>query len=151
MALSADGASQAGMGVDTGDYDADGDLDLIVTNYQLENNALYRNDGMVFTEASFQAGLGEISLNYLGFGTLFLDVNNDGWLDLFVANGHVHDNIEQYDKLVTYEQKAQLFLNEKGACSAKSRRRQVQRLRLLMLGEALPTAIMTMMVISTWP
>ena len=114
MALSADGASQAGMGVDTGDYDADGDLDLIVTNYQLENNALYRNDGMVFTEASFQAGLGEISLNYLGFGTLFLDVNNDGWLDLFVANGHVHDNIEQYDKLVTYEQKAQLFLNEKG-------------------------------------
>ena len=117
MALSADGASQAGMGVDTGDYDADGDLDLIVTNYQLENNALYRNDGMVFTEASFQVGLGEISLNYLGFGTLFLDVDNDGWLDLFVANGHVHDNIELYDKLVTYEQKAQLFLNREGTFS----------------------------------
>ncbi len=114
-ALSADGASQAGMGVDTGDYDADGDLDLFVTNYQLENNALYRNDGLVFTEASFLTGIGEISLNYLGFGTLFFDYDNDSWLDLFVANGHVHDNIEEYDKIVTYAQRAQLFKNEGGA------------------------------------
>lgn len=116
-ALSADGAAQAGMGVDTGDFDGDGDLDLFVTNYQLENNALYRNDGLMFTDVSFRTGLGEISLNYLGFGALFTDFDNDGWLDLFVANGHVHDNIEAYDKLVTYAQKAQLFRNEKGTFS----------------------------------
>ncbi len=112
--LSADGAAQAGMGVDTGDYDNDGDLDLFVTNYQLENNALYRNDGAVFSETSFRAGIGEISLNYLGFGTGFLDYDNDGWLDLLVANGHVHDNIERYDELVTYAQQAQLFHNDQG-------------------------------------
>ncbi len=114
VALSADGATQAGMGVDTGDYDNDGDFDLLVTNFQLENNALYRNDGFVFSEVSFQAGLGEISLNYLGFGANFFDYDNDGWLDLVVANGHVHDNIERYDELVTYAQKAQLFHNERG-------------------------------------
>jgi len=114
LALSADGAAQAGMGVDTGDYDNDGDLDLFVTNFQLENNALYRNDGLVFSEVSFQSGLGEISLNYLGFGANFFDYDNDGWLDLVVTNGHVHDNIEQYDELVTYAQKTQLFRNEQG-------------------------------------
>ena len=113
-ALSANGAAQAGMGVDAGDLDNDGDLDLFVTNYQLENNALYRNDGLYFSEVSFQAGLGEASLNYLGFGTGFFDYDNDGWLDLFVANGHVHDNIEDYDELATYAQQAQIFHNEGG-------------------------------------
>ena len=111
-ALSADGASQAGMGVDAGDIDQDGDLDLFVTNYQLENNGLYRNDGSFYSEISFKAGLGDLSLNYLGFGTGFFDADNDGLLDLFVGNGHVHDNIEAYDELVTYAQQAQLFRNE---------------------------------------
>ena len=110
-ALSADGKAQAGMGVDAGDYDNDGDLDLFVTNYQLEHNALYRNDGSYYAEVSFATGLGKVSLNYLGFGTGFIDYDNDGWLDLFVANGHVHDNIEQYDALVTYRQTPQLLRN----------------------------------------
>ena len=110
-ALSADGKAQAGMGVDAGDFDNDGDLDLFVTNYQLEHNALYRNDGSYYAEVSFAAGLGKVSLNYLGFGTGFLDYDNDGWLDLFVANGHVHDNIEEYDALVTYRQTPQLLRN----------------------------------------
>ena len=67
------------MGVDAGDYyDNDGDLDLLVTNYQLEHNALYRNDGSYYAEISFAAGLGKVSLNYLGFGTGFLDYDNDG-------------------------------------------------------------------------
>lgn len=114
-ALSADGASQAGMGVDAADYDQDGDIDLVVTNYQLENNALYRNDGSYFSDASFPAGVGEVSLNYLGFGIGFFDIDNDSWLDLFVANGHVHDNIEQYDPLVTYPQRAQVLINRAGA------------------------------------
>ena len=111
-ALSADGVALAGMGVDTGDVDGDGDLDLFVTNYQLENNNLYRNDGTVFSEVSFRSGIGEISLNYLGFGTGFFDYDNDGWLDLFVANGHVHNNIQAYDAVVTYAQRAQVFRND---------------------------------------
>ena len=110
-ALSADGANQAGMGVDAGDIDQDGDLDFFVTNYQLETNSLYRNDGAYYSETSFKAGIGEISLNYLGFGTGFFDYDNDGHLDLFVGNGHVHDNIGDYDELVTYAQRAQIFRN----------------------------------------
>ena len=111
----------AGMGVDSGDYDNDGDLDLFVTNYQLENNTLYRNDGIIFSEVSFSAGIGEISLNYLGFGTGFLDYDNDGWLDLFITNGHVHDNIEEYDEIVTYAQRPQMFHNEAGRYVERSR------------------------------
>ena len=113
-ALSADGANQAGMGVDAGDIDRDGDLDFFVTNYQLETNSLYRNDGGFYSETSFKAGTGEISLNYLGFGTGFFDYDNDGRLDLFVGNGHVHDNIGEYDELVTYAQRAQIFRNQGG-------------------------------------
>lgn len=111
-ALSSDGAVQAGMGVDAGDYDNDGDLDLVVTNFQLENKNLYRNDGNYFPDVSFKAGIGEATLNSLGFGTFFFDYDNDGWQDLFMANGHVHDNIEVYDKLATYAQPAQLLHNE---------------------------------------
>lgn len=128
-ALSGDGAAQAGMGVDSADYDNDGDLDLFVTNYQLEHNALYRNDGNYFVDVSFLTGIGEASLNYLGFGTGFLDYNNDGWLDLFVANGHVHDNIGQYDELVTYRQTPQILRNAGGRFDDVS----------TMLGEAFST------------
>lgn len=112
VALSQNGVAQAGMGVDAGDYDNDGDMDLFVTNYQLENNAIYRNDGTFYSEVSNGVGVSEISLNYLGFGTGFLDYDNDGWLDLFVANGHVHDNIAAYDELVRHAQQAQLFYND---------------------------------------
>lgn len=113
-ALSADGAAQAGMGVDAGDYDGDGDADLVVTNYQLEHNALYRNEGAWWSEVSFPTGLGEASLNFLGFGVGFFDFDNDGWLDLSVVNGHVHDNIEAYDPIVTHAQRAQVFGNVNG-------------------------------------
>ena len=112
VAFSGDGVAQAGMGVDAGDADGDGDLELFVTNYQLENNNLYRNHGAFFSEESFRSGIGSISLNFLGFGAGFFDYDNDGWLDLFVANGHVHDNIEEYDELVTYAQRAQIFRND---------------------------------------
>jgi hypothetical protein len=114
-AFSGDGAAQAGMGVDAGDYDGDGDVDLVVTNYQLEHNALYRNELTWWADASFSTGIGEASLNYLGFGVGFFDYDNDGRLDLFVANGHVHDNIEAYDPIVTHAQRAQVFHNEGSA------------------------------------
>jgi enediyne biosynthesis protein E4 len=111
-AFSNDGAAQAGMGVDAGDFDGDGDEDIFVTNYQLENNNLYRNDGDFFWDHSAEAGIAKRSLDYLGFGAFFFDYDNDGWLDLFVANGHVHDNIGAYDSIVTYAQRPQLFHNQ---------------------------------------
>jgi hypothetical protein len=111
-ALSAEGLAQAGMGVDWGDYDNDGDLDIVVTNFELENNCLYRNDGHdTFSEVSFPAGIGAPSLRYLGFGAGFFDYDNDGLWDLFVANGHVHDNIARVDRASSYAQPPQLFRN----------------------------------------
>jgi hypothetical protein len=120
-ALSSDGAPQAGMGVDAADYDNDGDLDFFVANFQLENKNLYRNDGGYFPDVSFKAGIGEATLNYLGFGAFFFDCDNDGWQDLFMANGHVHDNIEAYDKLATYAQRAQLLRNQGNGRFAEQR------------------------------
>jgi hypothetical protein len=114
-ALSSEGLAQAGMGVDWGDYDNDGDLDLVVTNFELENNCLYRNDGHdTFSEVSFPAGIGTPSLRNLGFGVGFLDYDNDGMWDLFVANGHVHDNIAKVDRASSYAQPFQLFRNTGG-------------------------------------
>jgi enediyne biosynthesis protein E4 len=106
------GHDEAGMGVDLGDYDRDGLLDLFVTNFTGETNTLYRNlgeDG--FIDATETANLAEASWLSLGFGTKFIDVNNDGFLDLFVANGHIDDLIELSDEEVTYAQTDQLFVN----------------------------------------
>jgi hypothetical protein len=86
---SEDGVIQAGMGTDAGDYDNDGDIDLIVTNFSFDVNTLYQNMGNgVFEDVSFQAGLGEPSFPNVGWGVNFLDYDNDGDQDLFVANGH---------------------------------------------------------------
>jgi enediyne biosynthesis protein E4 len=107
-----DGQMEAGMGADWGDWDNDGDLDLTVTNFQAEPNALYRNDGDgFFAVATFSSGAGLATLPFLGFGTQFLDVDNDGNLDLFVANGHVLDNVEHFDRSTTYPQRNLLFHN----------------------------------------
>ena len=105
------GKPLAGMGVDVGDYDNDGLFDFFVTNYQWETNTLYRNLGNgFFADITFQAGLGVPSLQFLAWGTLFLDYDNDGNRDLFVANGHLDDNIELFDA-VTYAQQNQVFRN----------------------------------------
>lgn len=85
------GRAQAGMGVAAGDVDADGDLDLVVTNFSDEANALYRNDGhMLFRETSAASGTGFVSRPLLGWGVQLVDFDGDGALDLFVANGHVY-------------------------------------------------------------
>lgn len=115
-ALSADGKAQAGMGVDAGDVDGDGRLDLFVTNFLHEPNSLFRNDGgSMFREISARSGLGRPSFLRLGFGCGLFDADNDGDLDVFVANGHVDRNPELHGFAEPYRQPAQLFLgNGKG-------------------------------------
>ena len=114
-AYDGDGNALAGMGVDAGDYDRDSDLDLFVTNFQSEPNTLYRNGGRgVFTDASFPAGVGRPSLSRLGFGASFVDLDNDSFLDLAVANGHVLDNAALLVEDASYAQMNQLLWNRDG-------------------------------------
>ena len=105
------GNVQGTMGVDFGDYDNDGLLDLIAVNYQQQPNALYRNDnGSFFTDVSFVAGMAA-SLPSVGWGADFFDVDNDGDKDLLIANGHLQDTVEQYDDTTTYPQRNHLLIN----------------------------------------
>jgi len=114
-AVSADGREQAGMGVDAGDYDNDGWLDLYVTNFSHDYNTLYRNlrDGS-FADVSAATGHAQATFAALGWGTGFVDFDNDGWLDLFVANGHVYPQMDRPGLGTRYRQRAQLFLNQRG-------------------------------------
>jgi enediyne biosynthesis protein E4 len=96
-ALSQDGAEQGSMGVDAGDYDHDGRFDIFVTNFVDEYNTLYHNDGRnMFTDVSYKADVARVSMPYVGWGTKFFDYDNDGWDDLFVANGHVYPQLQNY-------------------------------------------------------
>ena len=115
VALSEEGRAYSGMGANLGDFDNDGYLDIVITNFQEQTNSLYHNaqDGF-FTETSFAKGVGEKSLPYLAWGVDFVDFDNDGWLDLFIANGHLDDNIAKIDAVGTYAQPNQLFWNERG-------------------------------------
>jgi hypothetical protein len=112
-ALSADGRPQAGMGVDAGDIDGDGRLDIFVTNFFREPNSLYHNlGGGLFREISGRSGLGRPSYLKLGFGCGFLDADNDGRLDVFVSNGHIDRNPEAHGSPEPYRQVAQLFMGD---------------------------------------
>lgn len=105
----------AAMGADWADYNGDGRLDLAVSAFSNEVYALYENrGGGVFTHAEEQTGIAGRTLNPLGFGTNWLDFDNDGWPDLAFANGHVYDNVEQIDPASTYRQPLLLFENEAG-------------------------------------
>ncbi|MCE2447836.1 MAG: CRTAC1 family protein [Candidatus Latescibacteria bacterium] len=114
VAYGQDGQMEAGMGVDWGDYNGDGVLDLTVTNFQAEPNALYRGEGGFFSVSTFAAGVGLPSLPFLGFGTQFFDPDFDGDLDLFAANGHVLDNVRDIDQSTSYGQRNLLFRNDGG-------------------------------------
>ena len=89
-AVNRNGIAEASMGIDAGDFDADGDEDLFMTHIVTETNTLYVNDGSgLFEDRTARAGLGPPSLPFTGFGTAWFDADNDGWLDLLIANGEV--------------------------------------------------------------
>ena len=113
VAYNGDGDVEAGMGADFGDYDQDGDPDLYVTHFFTETNTLYRNEGGVrFSDVTTTAGLAAPTVELLGWGTRFFDYDNDGRLDLFVANGHVYPQVDQATTGTTYRQPNQFFRNE---------------------------------------
>ena len=110
---SANGEAQAGMGVASGDYDNDGDLDLFVTHFSEDYFTFYRSTkGRLFTDVSFAVGVGEVSMPFVGWGTGFFDHDNDGDLDLFAANGHVYPVLDNYDLGTRYAQRNLLFDND---------------------------------------
>ncbi len=120
VAFDESGNPSGAMGVDAGDYDGDGRLDLFVTNFVFEYNSLYRNlgDG-TFADVTAALGLALPSYQYVGWGTGFFDYDNDGWLDIFVANGHVHEDMDLLSERVSFGQPNQLFHNEGGAAFAE--------------------------------
>jgi hypothetical protein len=114
VALSGEGRAQAGMGVDAADYDNDGWMDLVVTNFAQDTNNLYRNlaNGL-FADVTQLTGLAGPTFERMGWGTAFFDADLDGKLDLFFANGHIYPQVDQFPALKeTYRQKSQIFLNE---------------------------------------
>jgi hypothetical protein len=112
-ALSSDGRSQAGMGVDAGDYNGDGLPDLVVTNFSHDYNTLYENGPAgVFTDRSYATGIAATAGPYLGWGVKLIDIDNDGRLDLFIANGHVYPEVDKHGLGTRYHQRKQVFINE---------------------------------------
>ena len=114
LAVTADGREQAGMGVDAGDVDGDGRLDLVKTNFSQDYTSLYRNEGDgVFVDASFRSGLAATLGPYFGWGIGLVDLDNDGLLDLFVANGHIYPDVARTGSS-SYKQRNQIFRNVGG-------------------------------------
>jgi hypothetical protein len=114
-ALDGSGREQAHMGVAIGDYDNDGRDDIHITNFADDFNVLYHNhDGTSVTDVSFRSGIAQVSIPFLGWGTDFLDYDNDGWLDLLVVNGHVYPAADTMPWNTSYAQRALLFRNLEG-------------------------------------
>jgi hypothetical protein len=110
-AFSVDGKPQAGMGVTAGDYDHDGWLDIFKTNFSGDTSTLYRNTGkMAFDDVTFPAGIGTTT-RWLGWGCGFLDVDNNGWADIFLVNGHVYPEVERLTTEAGYAQRKVLYRN----------------------------------------
>src|SRR6185503_6056200 len=113
MGVDAQGRTEAGMGLATGDVDGDLDLDVIKTNFDDESDTLYRYDGgALFTDVTVAAGLEAPTRLPVGFGVVLDDLDDDGDLDLVVANGHIIDNIELYHDAKTWKQLCQTYAND---------------------------------------
>jgi hypothetical protein len=116
FALNDDGREQAAMGIAVGDYNRDGKVDLYITNFSDDYNTLYRNEGdAAFADVSFRAGIATLTIPFLGWGTGFLDYDNDGLLDIFVANGHVYPGVDLQDWGTTWAQRPLLLRNLDGS------------------------------------
>lgn len=116
-AYSGDGKPQAGMGVSAGDYDGDGWLDIFKTNFSGDTSTLYRNlgtklGGLVFDDVTFAAGIG-LNTRWLGWGCGFLDIDNDGWRDILLVNGHVYPEVEKLNNEAGYAQRKVLYQNQR--------------------------------------
>jgi enediyne biosynthesis protein E4 len=110
-ALSPDGKPQAGMGISAADYDLDGNLDIVKTNFAGDTPSLYHNQGgSNFEDTTFTAGLGAHT-QYLGWGCGFFDMDNDGWADILICNGHVYPEVEQLKTEAGYAQRKLLYQN----------------------------------------
>jgi enediyne biosynthesis protein E4 len=115
FALNDDGREQAAMGIAVGDYNRDGRMDFYITNFSDDYNTLYRNDGDGnFSDVTTRSGLASPTFPFLGWGTGFLDYDNDGLPDLFVANGHVYPGVDQQEWGTTWAQRPLLFRNLDG-------------------------------------
>ncbi|MGH9736215.1 MAG: CRTAC1 family protein [Candidatus Acidiferrales bacterium] len=114
VAVSQDGANQANMGIALGDYVHTGRPSIAISHFSEEYMTLYRNDGkMNFTDASFTSRVAPATTRYVGWGDAFLDFDNDGWVDLFLANGHVYPQVDQIVDGPKYREPALLFLNQR--------------------------------------
>ena len=112
VAYSEEGNPRSGMGVDSGDYDNDGWMDLYVDNIDHQRFALYRNDhDLTFTDVSGITGIGAATELRSGWGMRFIDYDNDGWLDILQTDGHPDDMVSSYDLDVHYHEKPLLFHN----------------------------------------
>ena len=117
VALNVAGFAKADMGVDAGDFDGDGDDDLIITDLSLEGSTLFVNDGTgLFEDTSQASGIGVASRPYTGWGAAWVDIDNDGWLDVLAVNGLVWQDLDALtpDNPFPYQQRNQLFRNNLG-------------------------------------
>ncbi|WP_348268136.1 CRTAC1 family protein [Edaphobacter sp. DSM 109919] len=114
-ALNENGRETASMGIAIGDYRNNGLLDLYNTTFSDDYNPLYRNDGDAnFTDVSYQMGMAEPTIPFLGWGDAFLDFDNDGWKDIIIANGHVYPQVDHTTWGTTWKQRPLLFHNLEG-------------------------------------
>src|SRR5215475_9512369 len=112
FALNQDGRKQASMGIAVGDYNRDGKTDFFISTFSDDYTTLYRNDGdNNFSDVSYQVGLANSTTPFLTWGDGFLDFDNDGWLDIFLANGHVYPMVDQQDWGTTWAERPLLFRN----------------------------------------
>jgi hypothetical protein len=112
LATNAEGREQAYMGMAIGDYNHDGRNDFFFTTFSDDSYTLHRNNGNLdFTEVTEAAGLGAVTIPFLGWGTEFLDYDNDGWLDLLAANGHTYPQIDRLRTSTSFRQRTLLFRN----------------------------------------
>jgi enediyne biosynthesis protein E4 len=114
FALNKDGREIASMGIAAGDYENNGLIDFFVTDFGDDYKVLFRNDGgkdPSFTDVSYRAGIAQTTIPFVGWGDGFIDYDNDGWLDLFMVNGHVYPEVDQHDWGTTFAERPLLFHN----------------------------------------